>query len=31
MNKVEDVESILPSVSSWSIPAMSIEEYLVGA
>lgn len=31
MNKVEDVESILPSVSSWSIPAMSIEEYLAGA
>lgn len=31
MNKVEEVESILPSVSSWSIPAMSIEEYLTGA
>jgi len=31
MNKVENVESILPSVSSWSIPAMSIEEYLIGA
>lgn len=30
MNKVENVGSILPSVSSWSIPAMSIEEYLVG-
>ena len=30
MNKVENVESILPSVSSWSIPAMSVEEYLVG-
>lgn len=30
MNKVESVESILPSVSSWSIPAMSVEEYLVG-
>ncbi|WP_410508901.1 S-layer protein domain-containing protein [Methanosarcina hadiensis] len=31
MNKVETVESILPSVSGWSIPAMSIEEYLTGA
>ena len=30
MNKVENVRSILPSVSSWSIPAMSIEEYLIG-
>lgn len=30
MNKMENVESILPSVSSWSIPAMSVEEYLVG-
>lgn len=30
MNKVENVESIFPSVSSWSIPAMSVEEYLIG-
>jgi S-layer protein (TIGR01567 family) len=30
MNKVENVESILPTVSNWSIPATSIEEYLVG-
>ncbi len=30
MNKVENVESILPSTTPVSIPVMSIEEYLVG-
>ncbi|AKB19360.1 MULTISPECIES: S-layer protein domain-containing protein [unclassified Methanosarcina] len=30
MNRVENVESILPSTTPVSIPAMSIEEYLVG-
>lgn len=28
MNKVEDVDSMLPTTSQWSIPAMCIEEYL---
>lgn len=30
MNKVEDVESILPSTTSVSVPVMSLEEYLIG-
>ena len=30
MNRVENVESILPSTTLLSIPVMSIEEYLVG-
>ncbi len=30
MNKVENVNSILPTTSLWSIPVTSIEEYLVG-
>lgn len=29
MNRVEDVESVLPSVSSWSVPVLTIEEYLL--
>jgi len=29
MNKVENVDSIIPTTTQWSIPAMSIEEYLV--
>lgn len=30
MNKVENVDSILPTTSQRSIPSMSIEEYLIG-
>lgn len=30
MNKVENVDSILPTTTLWSIPAMSVEEYLIG-
>jgi len=29
MNKVENVDSILPTTTQWSIPIMSVEEYLV--
>ncbi|HII92849.1 MAG TPA: hypothetical protein HA262_11985, partial [Methanosarcina sp.] len=30
MNKVENVDSVLPTVTKWSIPVMSVEEYLIG-
>jgi len=30
MNKVEKVNSVLPTVTQWSIPTMSVEEYLIG-
>lgn len=30
MNKVEEVDSVLPTTTQWVIPAMSIEEYLIG-
>lgn len=30
MNKVEKVDSILPTTTQWTIPVMSVEEYLLG-
>ncbi|HWQ47635.1 MAG TPA: S-layer protein domain-containing protein [Methanosarcina sp.] len=30
MNRVEEVDSVLPTTTQWAIPAMSIEEYLLG-
>ncbi len=30
MNRVENVDSVLPTVTKWSIPVMSVEEYLIG-
>ncbi len=30
MNKVEKVDSVLPTTTQWTIPVMSVEEYLLG-
>lgn len=30
MNRVEEVDSVLPTTTQWSIPVMSVEEYLIG-
>jgi S-layer protein (TIGR01567 family) len=30
MNRVENVDSVLPTVTQWTIPVMSVEEYLIG-
>lgn len=30
MNKVEKVDSVLPTTTQWTVPVMSVEEYLLG-
>jgi hypothetical protein len=30
MNRVEEVDSVLPTTTQWVIPIMSVEEYLIG-